>query len=80
MQGSGHMSRTLPQDLLREEPPKKVRGLRVMSGGGEGDDMDGLGCPIEYIDLRGTTYEQPAVCKYTGNKFYSDDWKGGGAH
>ena len=21
---------------------------------------------MEYIDLRGTTYESPAVCKYTG--------------
>jgi NADH dehydrogenase (ubiquinone) Fe-S protein 6 len=66
-------------DMLREEPPKKVSGLRVASVGGEGDDHDGLGCPIEYIDLRGTTAEKPAVCKYTGNKYYSDDWVGGGA-
>ena len=70
----------VPMDMLREEPPKKVRGLRVASGGGEGDDMDALGCPVEYIDLRGSTYEHPAVCKYTGNKFYSEDWKGGGGH
>ena len=39
-----------------------------------------LGCPVEYINLRGTTREDPAVCKYTGNRYYSDDWKGGGAH
>jgi NADH dehydrogenase (ubiquinone) Fe-S protein 6 len=37
-----------------------------------------LGCPVEYIDLRGSTAERPAVCKYTGNRYYSDDWKGGG--
>jgi NADH dehydrogenase (ubiquinone) Fe-S protein 6 len=69
-----------PIDMLREEPPKKVKGLRVASVGGDNDDLDTLGCPIEYIDLRGTTPERPAVCKYTGNKYYSDDWKGGGAH
>jgi NADH dehydrogenase (ubiquinone) Fe-S protein 6 len=27
---------------------------------------------VEYINLRGTSYENPAVCKYTGNKFYSE--------
>lgn len=66
-------------DMLREDPPVKVSGLRVASTGGDGDVDDALGCPIEYIDLRGTTPENPAVCKYTGNKYYSDDWKGGGA-
>ena len=25
-----------------------------------------LGAPVEYIDLRGTSYDSPAVCKYTG--------------
>jgi hypothetical protein len=69
-----------PMAMLREEPPKKVSGLRVASVGGDGDDHPALGCPIEYIDLRGTTPEKPAVCKYTGNKYYSDDWIGGGAH
>ena len=29
---------------------------------------------------QGTTRDNPAVCKYTGNKYYSDDWVGGGAH
>lgn len=69
-----------PMEMLREEPPKKVSGLRVASTGGDGDDHEGLGCPIEYIDLRGTTADKPAVCKYTGNKYYSDDWRGGGMH
>lgn len=30
-----------------------------------------LGCPVEYINLRGTSKEDPAVCKYTGNRYYS---------
>lgn len=46
---------------------------------GPGDDP-ALGCPVEYITLKGTSREHPAVCKYTGNKYYSDDWVGGGAH
>lgn len=27
---------------------------------------------VEYINLRGTSKDNPAVCKYTGNKYYSD--------
>ena len=38
-----------------------------------GEDV-ALGAPVEYIQLKGTTYDAPAVCKYTGNKYYSDDW------
>lgn len=38
-------------------------------------DDPSLGAPVEYIDLRGTTREKPATCKYTGNKYYSLDWK-----
>eukprot|EP00798_Chlamydomonas_sp_ICE-L_P003495 gene3495-13561_t len=30
-----------------------------------------LGCPVEYINLKGTSKENPAVCKYTGNRFWS---------
>lgn len=30
-----------------------------------GDDP-ALGCPVEYISLKGTSYDKPAVCKYTG--------------
>jgi len=35
-----------------------------------------LGCPVEYINLKGSSREHPVVCKYTGNKYYSDDWRG----
>jgi hypothetical protein len=34
-----------------------------------GDDPN-LGCPVEYISLKGTSYDKPAVCKYTGNKVW----------
>lgn len=34
-------------------------------------DDPALGCPVEYIDLRGTSIDNPAVCKYTGNRYYS---------
>lgn len=44
------------------------------------DDDPALGCPVEYINLKGTSRDNPAVCKYTGNKYFSDDWVGGGAH
>ena len=56
--------------------PIKVDGLVVAS---TGSDDPGLGCPVEYISLKGTSKENPAVCKYTGNKYYSD-WKNAGAH
>ena len=29
-------------------------------------DDPALGAPVEYIDLRGTSYDNPMVCKYTG--------------
>ena len=76
MQGKGKS----PMELLREMPVIKCKGLKVASRGGDDPDLPALGCPIEYIDLRGTTPEKPAVCKYTGNKYYSDDWIGGGGH
>jgi NADH dehydrogenase (ubiquinone) Fe-S protein 6 len=38
-----------------------------------GDDP-ALGCPVEYINLKGTSKDNPAVCKYTGAKYYSEDW------
>ena len=28
---------------------------------------------MEYIDLRGTSYDSPAVCKYTGEQPYKSD-------
>jgi NADH dehydrogenase (ubiquinone) Fe-S protein 6 len=66
-----------PMEYIQEAAPIKVHGMVVAS---HGTDDPALGCPVEYISLKGTTRERPAVCKYTGNKYYSDDWKGGGAH
>jgi hypothetical protein len=25
--------------------------------------------------LRGTSFDKPAVCKYTGLRYYSEDWQ-----
>eukprot|EP00884_Botryococcus_braunii_P003479 jgi/Botrbrau1/13131/Bobra.0187s0086.1 len=60
-----------PMEFISEAPPIKVSGAVVASYGA---DDPALGCPVEYIDLRGTSIDNPAVCKYTGNRFYSDDW------
>jgi NADH dehydrogenase (ubiquinone) Fe-S protein 6 len=68
---------TSPMEYIQASAPIKVHGLVVAS---YGSDDPALGCPVEYINLKGTTPDNPAVCKYTGNKYYSDDWKGGGAH
>ena len=70
-------TQTSPLEFIMAAEPIKVKGLVVAS---YGVDDPALGCPVEYISLKGTTFENPAVCKYTGNKYYSDDWKGGGAH
>ena len=61
-------------DFIADSPPIKVHGSVVASTGSEDP---ALGCPVEFIDLRGTSKENPAVCKYTGNKFYSEDWAHG---
>lgn len=61
-----------PMEYLQEAEPMQVHGLVVAS---TGSSDPGLGCPVEYIDLRGTTREKPAVCKYTGNKYWTDDWR-----
>ncbi|KAL4430965.1 hypothetical protein ABPG75_006221 [Micractinium tetrahymenae] len=66
-----------PMEYIQSSEPIKVHGLVVAS---YGYDDPALGCPVEYINLKGTSRENPAVCKYTGNKYYSDDWVGGGAH
>eukprot|EP00878_Enallax_costatus_P003006 GHUV01003204.1.p1 GENE.GHUV01003204.1~~GHUV01003204.1.p1 ORF type:complete len:161 (+),score=45.35 GHUV01003204.1:187-669(+) len=60
-----------PMDYIQEAEPIKVSGAVVAS---YGSDDPALGCPVEYINLKGTSYDHPAVCKYTGNKYYSDDW------
>ncbi|GFR41100.1 hypothetical protein Agub_g1744 [Astrephomene gubernaculifera] len=66
-----------PMQYIDEVEPIKVKGLVVAS---HGSDDPALGCPVEYINLKGTSYENPAVCKYTGNRYYSDDWKYGAHH
>lgn len=58
-----------PLEWIQEAEPIKVSGPVVAS---YGSDDPALGCPVEYINLRGTSKENPAVCKYTGNKYYSD--------
>ena len=63
-----------PLEFCQAAPPIKVHGAVVAS---YGSDDPALGCPVEYINLKGTSRENPAVCKYTGNKYYSDDWAGG---
>ena len=60
-----------PADWIAEAPPIKVHGAVAVSTGSEDP---ALGCPVEYIDLRGTSVDKPAVCKYTGLRYYSDDW------
>ncbi|KAK9840299.1 hypothetical protein WJX74_007131 [Apatococcus lobatus] len=60
-----------PMQWSHEQEPIKVRGNVVASYGSEDP---ALGAPVEYIQLKGTTYDAPAVCKYTGNKYYSEDW------
>lgn len=70
-------TQTSPLEFIQASEPIKVHGLVVAS---YGSDDPALGCPAEYINLKGTTYESPAVCKYTGNRYYSDSWKEGGSH
>jgi NADH dehydrogenase (ubiquinone) Fe-S protein 6 len=69
-------TQTTPIEYIMAPEPIKVHGLVVAS---YGVDDPALGCPVEYISLKGTSKEHPAVCKYTGNKYYSD-WKEGGHH
>lgn len=66
-----------PMEYCQSAEPIKVEGMTVAS---TGSDEYSLGCPVEYISLKGTTKENPAVCKYTGLKYYSDAWKHGGHH
>ncbi|MEW5303277.1 MAG: hypothetical protein WDW38_001598 [Sanguina aurantia] len=61
-----------PMEYIQEVKPIKVSGTVVAS---HGSDNPALGCPVEYINLKGTSLEKPAVCKYTGNRYYSDDWR-----
>ncbi|DBA77367.1 TPA: hypothetical protein ACH3X2_000884 [Trebouxia sp. C0005] len=64
---------TSPMEYVWRAEPIKVHGAVVASYGSENP---ALGCPVEYINLKGSSREHPVVCKYTGNKYYSDDWRG----
>mmetsp|Transcript_965 Transcript_965/g.2304 ORF Transcript_965/g.2304 Transcript_965/m.2304 type:complete len:165 (+) Transcript_965:42-536(+) len=69
-----HSDRKSPMQYIQEAEPILVEGPVVAS---YGSDDPALGCPVEFINLKGTSYENPAVCKYTGNKYYSlpHTWK-----
>mmetsp|Transcript_28196 Transcript_28196/g.71901 ORF Transcript_28196/g.71901 Transcript_28196/m.71901 type:complete len:151 (-) Transcript_28196:273-725(-) len=57
-----------PMQWIKEAEPILVEGPVVASYGSEDPS---LGCPVEYINLKGSSKERPAVCKYTGNRYYS---------
>lgn len=66
------MNTKSPMEYIAEVEPIEVQASVVAS---YGSDDPGLGCPVEYINLKGTSRENPAVCKYTGNKYYSNAWR-----
>ena len=70
-------SKKSPLEYCQSAEPIKVEGMTVAS---TGSDDASLGSCVQYISLKGTTRENPAVCKYTGMKYYSDAWKHGGSH
>lgn len=55
-------------DWIQQAPPLEVHGSNVAKC--YGGAVKELGHPVEYIILNDTSAEQPAVCKYCGNKFY----------
>ncbi|WPT15483.1 NADH dehydrogenase [ubiquinone] iron-sulfur protein 6 [Picochlorum sp. SENEW3] len=65
-------TQTSPLEYCQAAEPIKVDSMVVAS---TGSDDASLGCPVEYISLKGTSKENPAVCKYTGLKYYSDAWR-----
>jgi len=64
-----------PIEYCQGAEPVKVSGLTVACTGidDDGGSYSSLGAPVQFISLKGTTREAPAVCKYTGRKYYSDD-------
>jgi NADH dehydrogenase (ubiquinone) Fe-S protein 6 len=70
-------SQKSPLEYCQSAEPIKVEGMTVAS---TGSDDASLGSCVQYISLKGTTRENPAVCKYTGMKYYSDAWKHGASH
>ena len=70
----------VPIEYCQSAEPIKVHGLTVACTGVDGEDGYSLGGPVQFISLKGTSRERPAVCKYTGRKYYSEDWRDGGGH
>lgn len=68
LQGDGPGTKS-PMEWIREAEPIEVHAPVVASNGDDG--VPGLGCPVEYINLRGTSRDNPAVCKYTGNRYWA---------
>lgn len=66
-----------PIEYCQSAEPIRVDGMTVAS---TGSDDASLGSCVQYISLKGTSKENPAVCKYTGLKYYSDAWKHGAGH
>jgi len=64
-----------PIEYCQSAEPVRVRGLSVACTGLDGEDAFELGSPVQFISLKGTSRERPAVCKYTGRKWWSDDWR-----
>jgi len=76
LQGAGPGLKS-PMDWAREAEPIEVHANVVASTGG---DDPALGCPVEYINLKGTTRDRPAVCKYTGAKYWAPKRYWAGSH
>jgi len=75
---AGEAAGRTPIEYCQAAEPIRVHGLSVACTGVEGEDGYSLGGPVQFISLKGTSREAPAVCKYTGRKYYSEDWRGGG--
>ena len=67
-----------PIEYCQSAEPVLVHGLSVACTGLDGEDAFEMGSPVQFISLKGTSRERPAVCKYTGRKWWSDDWRKGG--
>ena len=58
-----------PMEMIAEAAPIPVDGQTAICCGGTTDPR--AGHPAEYIKLYGTSFSQPAICKYCGLKYYS---------
>ena len=75
---AGEAAGRTPIEYCQAAEPIRVHGLSVACTGVDGEDGYSLGGPVQFISLKGTSRQAPAVCKYTGRKYYSEDWRGGG--